>query len=167
MNVAISDEMVAAMKSDAQGSGDGTFITLDNKGEFVSGVVASIVEREAPFGTVQELMLTNVRTHDGARDPAKEFSFGLSRTVLQREFGSEAEDGGAKVGMLIFCEAQGESMTKAGKPYFRYSCAKKSVADATALAKAAPPVKVSAADAKAALEATFGAEEVTDADIPF
>jgi hypothetical protein len=163
----ISDEIMAAMRAEAISSGGGSFIRLDAKGEFVTGVVARLQTDEAPFGTVEELILTNVRTHDGPRNPDDEVSFRLSRSVLRSEFGTDADDGGAKPGMIIFCEAQGEAMSKAGKPYFRYSCMKKSPEAAAEAAKAAPP-KATMEDAKAALAETFGATPDTgDTDIPF
>jgi len=50
--------------------------------------------------------------------------FRLSRQVLRRELGSDAEDGGAEPGMIVFIEANGERMSKAGKGYFSYSIKK-------------------------------------------
>jgi len=164
--VSISDAEVAALRSEARSSGGGSFIRLDNKGEFVTGVVARLQTEEASFGTVEELILTDVRTHDGPRDPSEELSFRLSRSVLKSEFGTTADDGGAKVGMVIFCEAQGEATSKAGKPYFRYSCVKKSPEDLAEVAAAAPPDSGAAERAKAALAETFGAK-TDDSDIPF
>jgi hypothetical protein len=103
----ISDDILGALRAEAQSSGGGNWIRLDEKGDWVIGVVKERFIDEAPFGEVEALILTRVRAHDGDRDPDQEITFRLSHSVLRRELGSEAEDGGAKPGMIVFIEAKG------------------------------------------------------------
>jgi len=167
----MSDKELAALRAEAASSGSGSFIRLDNKGEWASGTVVRREIDTAPFGEVEQLILIGVRTHEGDRDPTAEISFRLSRSVLKREYGSDAEDGGAVAGMFIYCEAQGEAMSKNGKPYFKYDCIKKNKKDLAESVKAHPdavaPVQVphDIEAAKAAL-ASLGATD-DDGDLPF
>ena len=158
----ISDDVLAGLRAEAQASGGGNWIRLDEKGDWCIGVVKNVFVDEAPFGEVEALTLTNVRAHDGDRDPDQEIVFRLSRSVLRKELGTDAEDGGAKPGMIVFIEANGERMSKAGKSYFSYSVKKTSPADADKAAKAhkgAKPPKRKAEDVVGDLKATFDAEE--------
>jgi len=65
----ISDDMLAGLRAEAQASGGGNWVRLDEKGDWLIGVVKERIEDEAPFGVVEALVLTGVRTHDGDRDP--------------------------------------------------------------------------------------------------
>ena len=166
----ISDDILGALRAEAQSSGGGNWIRLDEKGDWAIGVVKERFIDEAPFGEVEALILTQVRAYDGDRDPDQEITFRLSRSVLRRELGSEAEDGGAKPGMIVFIEATGERMSKAGKGYYNYSVRKSTPKDAAKSAKdnagAAPP-KRKAADVIGQVVKEFDAEIEGKDDIPF
>jgi hypothetical protein len=166
----ISDDILGALRAEAQSAGGGNWIRLDEKGDWAIGVVKERFIDEAPFGEVEALILTQVRAHDGDRDPDQEITFRLSRSVLRRELGSEADDGGAKPGMIVFIEANGERMSKAGKAYFAYSVKKSTPKDAQKSAKdnagAAPP-KRKAADVIGQVVKEFDAEIEGKDDIPF
>lgn len=158
----ISDDILAGLRAEAQASGGAvSFVRLEEEGDWCSGVVKERITEEAPFGEVETLVLTNVRTHEGDRDPDAEVTFRLSRSVLRRELGAEAEDGGATPGMLIFVECNGQRTSKNGKAYFAYAIKK---ADAKAAAKAAkdnkgaPPPKPKRSAAEV-LKNDFGGEE--------
>lgn len=156
----ITDDVLAGLRASAKSSGGGgSWVRLAEKGEWLSGAVVDRSIEEAPFGEVETLHLKNVRTHDEDRDPDETIEFRLSSTVLRRELGEEAEDGGAKPGMLVFVECTGERMSKAGRAYLAFNCVKMQPKDAAKAAKenagAAPP-KRKAADV---LKEEFGAVE--------
>lgn len=162
MSNVISDDVLAGLRAEASKAGSGDWVRLGEKGDWVSGVVVSREITEAPFGEVEELMLTHVRTHEGDHDPDQQVSFRLSRSVLKKEFGEDADDGGAKVGMLIFCECNGQRTSKAGKAYWSYNCTKMNPKDADKAAKdnagAAKP-KRKAADVVGDMKEQFNATE--------
>lgn len=166
----ISDDILAGLRAEAQSSGGGNWVRLDEKGDWMIGVVKEVIEDEAPFGIVEALVLTGVRTHEGDRDPDQEIVFRLSRSVLRKELGSEAEDGGAKPGMIVFVEANGERASKNGKSYFSYGIKKSMPKDAEKTAKAhagAKPPKRKAADVVADVVKEFDAEVEGEDSIPF
>lgn len=158
----ISDDILAGLRAEAKAAGGGaSFIRCDEEGDWCSGVVKESIIEEAPFGEVETLVLTNVRTHEGDRDPSAEVTFRLSRSVLRRELGSEAEDGGVSAGELIFVECNGQRTGKNGKAYYSYSVKR---ADAKGAAKAAKDNKGSALpkpkrSAAEVLKDDFGGEE--------
>lgn len=149
----ISDAMLQQMKSAAKSSGGGgTYVILDEVGEFAAGTVVGIVTEETSYGEVEELVLKDVRTKYGNVDGERRLR--LSRSVLKRELGSEAEDGPAKPGQVIYVEYHGEATSKQGRQFHRYSVMKM---DADAQAETA----------KETLAKEFGGTEVKDEDIPF
>lgn len=149
----ISDEQLEALRSQAKsGGGGGTYVILDEPGEFAAGTVVGIEKEQTSFGEVEELVLTDVRTKYGNLDGERRLR--LSRSVLQRELGSEAEDGPAKPGQVIYVEYHGEATSKQGRQFHRYSVMKM---DPDAQAKAAQET----------LAKEFGGEEVKDEEIPF
>jgi hypothetical protein len=155
----ISDDILAGLKSQAKATGGGSWVRLTEKDEWVSGVVLSRSIEEAPFGEVETLHLKGVRTHERDYDPDEEIEFRLASTVLRKELGDEAEDGGAKPGMIVFVECTGERMSKAGRSYLGFKCVKIDPKGAEKLAKdnaGAKPPKRKAADV---LKETFDATE--------
>ncbi len=166
----ISDEMLAGLRAEAKASGGGNWVILDEKGDWLIGVVKERIEDEAPFGVVEALVLTGVRTHEGDRDPDQEITFRLSRSIPRRELGSEAEDGGAQPGMIVFIEALGQRMSKAGKSYYDYDIKKSKPKDAEKIAKAhagAKPPKRKASDVVGDIAKEFDATVEAKDDIPF
>lgn len=155
----ITDDVLAGLRASAKSSGGGSWIRLSEKGEWLSGAVVDRTVEEAPFGEVETLHLKNVRTHENDHNPDDTIEFRLASIVLRRELGEEAEDGGAKPGMLVFVECTGERMSKAGRAYLSFNCVKMAPKDAAKAAKenagAAPP-KRKAADV---LKDEFGAVE--------
>ena len=149
-DVIISDDVLAALRAEASSKGGGDWVRLREKGEWLSGVVISRSVEEAPFGEVQTLVLKGVRTHEEDYDPDREIDFRLASTVLERELGDGAEDGGAKPGMLIFVECLGDRASKAGRSYLGFKCVKMDpkAADKKAkeAAKSAPKPKRKAED---------------------
>jgi len=94
--MAISDAALAQMRAQAKAAGGGgVYVILEDEGEFVAGVVTGIETVETSFGEVEELILADVRTNGGSIDGERRLR--LSRTVLKRELGSEAEKGPVKV----------------------------------------------------------------------
>lgn len=165
----ISDDILAGLKSEAKSSGGGNWVRLQEKEDWLSGVVISRSIEEAPFGEVETLLLKGVRTHEGDRDADDEVEFRLASTVLRRELGEEAEDGGAKPGMIIFVECTGERMSKAGRAYLGFKCVKVDPKGADKLAKenkGAKPPKRKAADVVGALVEGFDGS-VEDDKPPF
>ncbi len=119
----ISDAMLEQMKSAAKSSGGGgTYVILDEPGEFAAGTVVEIVTEETSYGEVEELVLKDVRTKYGNMDGERRLR--LSRSVLKRELGSEAESGPAKAGQVIYVEYHGEATSKQGRQFHRYSVMK-------------------------------------------
>lgn len=156
----ISDEMLESMKAQAKsGGGGGTYVILDEPGEFAAGTVIGIEKEQTSFGEVEELVLADVRTKYGNLDGERRLR--LSRSVLQRELGSEAENGPAKPGQIVYVEYHGEATSKQGRQFHRYSVMKMD-ADAAA--------KPSVSDVKKVTETLaneFGGEAVKDEEIPF
>jgi hypothetical protein len=160
-DVIISDDVLAGLRAEASSKGGGgDWVRLQAKGEWVSGVVVDRGMEEAPFGEVETLILKGVRTHDEDYDADREIEFRLASTVLQRELGEQAEDGGAKPGLLIFVECTGERMSKAGRAYLGFKCVKMDPKSADKkgkeAAKAAPKPKRKPEDV---LKDDFGGEE--------
>jgi len=116
----ISDEQLEAMRAEARSSGGGgTFVILDEPGEFLAGTVTGLFDEVTSFGEVEEVGLVDVRTKFGALDGERRLR--LSRSVLKRELGSESEDGPVKAGQSIYVEYHGEAMSKAGRQFHRYT----------------------------------------------
>lgn len=160
-DVIINDDILAGLRASASSMGSGDWVRLREKGEWVSGVVISRGIEEAPFGEVETLILKGVRTHEEDMDPDREIEFRLASTVLRRELGEEAEDGGAKPGMLIFVECTGERSSKAGRAYLGFKCVKMDPKAATAAGKeAAKAPKPAKRKAEEVLKDDFGAEEI-------
>lgn len=152
--MSISDEQLAAMQAEARASGGGgTFVILDEPGDFVAARVTGLHEEVAVFGEVEELSLDNIRTKYGALEGERRFR--LSRSVLKRELGSEAENGPVKAGQSIYVEYHGEATSKQGRQFHRYTVKR---FDALPEAEAAPSIE----SVKDKIKAEFDAE-----DIPF
>lgn len=63
----ISLEQLQAMQAEARASsGGGTYVILDDEGDFVAGTVTGIFIEETSFGEVEEVGLTDIRTKYGA-----------------------------------------------------------------------------------------------------
>lgn len=156
----ISDAQLEAMRAQAKSSGGGgTYVILDEPGEFVAATVVGMEKEQTSFGEVEELVLTDVRTKYGNMDGERRFR--LSRSVLQRELGSESEDGPVEAGKMIYVEYHGEATSKQGRQFHRYSVMRM---DADTVNKP------SVSDVKKVTETLskeFGGEEVNDKDIPF
>lgn len=157
----ISDDILAGLRAEASSKGGGgNWVRLQEKEEWISGVVIKRSVEEAPFGEVETLILKGVRTHAQDYDPDDEIEFRLASTVLQRELGEEAEDGGAKPGLLIFVECTGERTSKAGRSYLGFRCVKMDPKAADAAGKEAAkkpaPKKRKAEDV---LKDDFGGED--------
>lgn len=118
--MSISDSQLAAMQAEARSnSGGGTFVILDEPGDFVAATVTGLHEEVTSFGEVEELSLDNIRTKYGPMDGERRFR--LSRSVLKRELGSESENGPVKAGQSIYVEYHGEATSKQGRQFHRYS----------------------------------------------
>lgn len=155
----ISDEMLQAMQSEAKTSlGGGTYVILDEPGEFVAGVATGIFNEVTSFGEVEELGLKDIRTKYGTLDGERRLR--LSRSVLQRELGSECENGPTKPGQMVYVEYHGEATSKQGRQFHRYSV--KRWDDAP---EAATPTVADAKKVVDTLSQELGA--TTDQDIPF
>lgn len=116
----ISDEQLEAMRAEARSSGGGgTFVILDEPGEFLAGTVTGIFDEVTSFGEVEEVGLVDVRTKFGTLDGERRLR--LSRSVLKRELGTESEKGPVEVGQSIYVEYHGEAMSKAGRQFHRYT----------------------------------------------
>ncbi len=152
--MSISDEQLAAMQAEARAvSGGGTFVILDEPGEFVAGTVTGLHEEVTSFGEVEELSLVNIRTKYGAMDGERRLR--LSRSVLKRELGSESENGPVKPGQSIYVEYHGEATSKQGRQFHRYSVKR---FDAVPEGEASSAVSVDAVKEK--VKAAFDAEEI-------
>jgi len=158
--MAISDAALAQMRAQAKAAGGGgVYVILEDEGEFVAGVVTGIETVETSFGEVEELILADVRTNGGSIDGERRLR--LSRTVLKRELGSEAEKGPVKVGETVFVEYHGTSMSKAGREFHRYSVMKWTEAP-----KGDPTVQMSGTEFQDALKKDLGAV-VEEDSLPF
>lgn len=155
--MSISDEQLEAMRAEARASGGGgTFVILDEPGEFLAGTVTGIETEETSFGEVEEVVLVDVRTKYGTLDGERRLR--LSRSVLKRELGSDAEAGPVKAGQSIYVEYHGEAMSKAGRQFHRYTVKRfDSVPDAPASTSA--PLDT-LEKVKATLANDLGAEEL-------
>lgn len=152
----ISDEQLEAMRAEARASGGGgTFVILDEPGEFLAGTVTGLFEEVTSFGDVEEVGLTDVRTKYGTLDGERRLR--LSRSVLKRELGSESESGPVKAGQSIYVEYHGEAMSKAGRQFHRYTVKRfDSVPEA---APSSSPLDT-LEKAKAAISEQLGGEEL-------
>lgn len=150
--MSISDEQLAAMQAEARASGGGgTFVILDEPGDFVAAKVTGLHHEVAVFGEVEELSLEDIRTRYGNLDGERRFR--LSRSVLKRELGSEAEAGPVKPGQSIYVEYHGEATSKQGRQFHRYTVKR---FDAIPEAAAAPDVD----SVKDKIKSEFDAEEI-------
>lgn len=119
----ISEEQLEAMRAEARAdraASAGDFIILDEPGEFFAGTVVRYEEAETSFGTVEEMIVEDVRTSTGPRDG--ECRFRLSRTVPRKELGSESDNGQVPAGSSVYVEYLGESTSKSGRSFHRYAC---------------------------------------------
>lgn len=152
--MAISDQQLAAMQAEARASsGGGTYVILDDEGDFVAGTVTGIFEEETSFGDVEEVGLVDIRTRYGALDGERRLR--LSRSVLKRELGSECENGAVKAGQSIYVEYHGEATSKQGRQFHRYT-----VKRFDALPDSAPASAPSPDDVKEKIKAELGGEEI-------
>ena len=150
----MNEEQIQAMRSKARAAGGGgDFVRLDSPGEWVAGVVLAWQVVTTSFGEAEELVLSDPTVSGTKREG--HLTFRLSRSVLKREFGSEADEP-PKPGDAIYCEYQGERTGKSGRAYHAYSC---SIERQT----------LSAKELKAELAKLFDATPVAgdDSDIPF
>jgi len=150
----ISDEQLAAMQAEARASsGGGTYVILDDEGDFVAGTVTGIFEEETSFGEVEEVGLTDIRTRYGALDGERRLR--LSRSVLKRELGSECENGAVKAGQSVYVEYHGEATSKQGRQFHRYT-----VKRFDAILEAASVPSPTPDDVKEKIKAELGGEEI-------
>ena len=63
--------------------------------------------------------LKDIRTKYGTLEGERRLR--LSRSVLQRELGSESENGPTKEGQMVYVEYHGEATSKQGRQFHRYS----------------------------------------------
>ena len=155
--MSISDGQLAAMQAEARASsGGGTYVILDDEGDFVAGTVTGIFTEETSFGEVEEVGLTDIRTKWGALDGERRLR--LSRSVLKRELGSEAENGPVVSGQSIYVEYHGEATSKQGRQFHRYT-----VKRFDAIPEAVDPPAPTLDSVKEKVKAMFGGSE----DIPF
>lgn len=152
--MSISDAQLAAMQAEARASsGGGTYVILDDEGDFVAGTVTGIFEEETSFGDVEEVGLTDIRTRYGALDGERRLR--LSRSVLKRELGSECENGAVKAGQSIYVEYHGEATSKQGRQFHRYTVKKfDAIPDAPASSAPSPEA------VKEKIKAELGGEEI-------
>lgn len=153
--MSISLEQLQAMQAEARAdsAGAGTYVILDEEGDFVAGTVTGIFTETASFGDVEEVGLTDARTKHGALDGERRLR--LSRVVLARELGSEAENGPVKKGQAIYVEYHGEGVSKKGNTFHRYT-----VKRFDAVPEAAPAEGPSIEKIKDDIRAQFDAEEI-------
>jgi hypothetical protein len=148
-------DTIATLRAQARSTG-GSFIKLDEPGEWFAGTVAGFQTVTTDYGDAEELILTDV-TING--DPADgERTFRLSRWVLRAELGKDAEKDAPDTGWSVYVVYRGQRTSKGGKAYHAYDIAKK-----------APASEDAVTAAKAALQ-QFDAQPVAgagDADIPF
>ena len=150
----ISLEQLQAMQAEARASsGGGTYVILDDEGDFVAGTVTGIFIEETSFGEVEEVGLTDIRTKYGALDGERRLR--LSRSVLKRELGSESESGPVKAGQAIYVEYHGEATSKQGRQFHRYTV-KRFDAIPEGDAPAAPTVD----EVKERIKAELGGDEI-------
>lgn len=129
-------------------------------GDWCAGVVVGWDRREAPFGTVDVLLLAAVRTSGGAFAAGEVKRLDLDGAVLRGELAQDAEDPPA-CGALVYVEAQGERTSARGSRYRAYT-----------VRKAAPTPDSLAAVSQAAAQAPQGGGPSApasrdDEDIPF
>lgn len=157
--MSISDEQLAAMQTEARASsGGGTYVILDEVGDFAAGTVTGIFEEETSFGEVEEVGLVDIRTRYGSLDGERRLR--LSRSVLKRELGSESENGAVSAGQSIYVEYHGEATSKQGRQFHRYTV-KRFDALPSAPAGDAPASNAPTPEAvKEIIKAELGGEEI-------
>ena len=147
-------DQIAVLRAQAQQNG-GDWIGLREPGEWFAGTVADPAHQtvETPFGESEELLVVDPTINDVQNEGT--MTFRLSRSVLQRELGSEAEKDVPGPGWSVYVVYKGTRMSKAGREFHAYE-----------IAKSAPTPEGVAAVAKA--KSKGGAAKVGgDADIPF
>lgn len=154
----ISLEQLQAMQAEARASsGGGTYVILDDEGDFVAGTVTGIFIEETSFGEVEEVGLTDIRTKYGALDGERRLR--LSRSVLKRELGSESESGAVKEGQAVYVEYHGEATSKQGRQFHRYTVKRFDAVPEgteTSASASAPTIE----KMKEAVKAQFDGEEI-------
>lgn len=144
---------IAMMRTEIKKTGD--WISLNDPGDWFAGIVIgrqTVPVSFEPF-TAEELIIGDVTINDSpCTDP---MTFRLSRSVLKKELGSDADAPVVEEGWSIYVQYDG---IPAGKRWHKYSVVKK-----------APVDKKAAAKTVEALKAAFNAEIETadDTDIPF
>ena len=145
-------DQIAVLRAQAQQNG-GDWIGLREPGDWFAGTVADPAHQtvETPFGESEELLVVDPTINDVPNDGT--MTFRLSRSVLQRELGTEAEKDVPGPGWSVYVVYKGTRTSKAGREFHAYE-----------IAKSAPTPEGVAAVAKAK---TAKKKPAGDEDIPF
>lgn len=113
-------DQIAVLRAKARRA-SGDFIALNQPGDWFAGHVVGHQTVYTQFGEVEELIVRNA-TVNGEQRPG-DTTFRLSRSVLQRELGSDAEEP-PKSGDAVFVEYLGTRTGKSGRSYHAYGVSK-------------------------------------------
>lgn len=143
-------DAIAALRAQAKDAA-GDWIGLPNVGDWFAGQVADPSHQTVTtdFGDTEELLVEDVTIND--QEQAGVMTFRLSRSVLQRELGSDAEEAPGP-GWQVLVTYKGLKRGQSGREYHSYS-----------VQKAAPELEAVAKVAKK----KSGAAKAGSDDIPF
>jgi hypothetical protein len=114
--------LIAQLRGEARASSGGGYIRLDEPGDWFAGYVDGHQTVSTEYGPTEELILHDVTLNDEEIDG--QLTFRLSRSVLSRELGSDAEKAPSE-GWLVFVTYRGQRQGKSGRAYHAYDINKK------------------------------------------
>jgi hypothetical protein len=141
-------DAIAALRAQATND-SGDWIGLPNVGDWFAGRVADPSHQTVTtdFGETEELLVEDVTIND--QEQAGTMTFRLSRSVLQRELGSDAEEVPGP-GWAVLVTYKGLKRGQSGREYHSYSVRKAApdleAVAATAKAKSKPKAKADGGD---------------------
>ena len=141
-------DAIALLRAQATNDG-GDWIGLPNVGDWFAGRVADPAHQTVTtdFGETEELLVEDVTIND--QEQAGTMTFRLSRSVLQRELGSDADEAPGP-GWSVLVTYKGLKRGQSGREYHSYSVQKAApdlaAAASVAKSKAKPKAKADGDD---------------------